>query len=242
MDSYSSSRVSFPRPRQQLVQAVSGVSFHHFLEDILEIGVGFDSVQLAGFDQGSDRRPALAAGSGACEQMVLSAQGRRTYGALNGVAIEFDPAILDKAQKIRPAAQRVPDRVRQVATISGGSKLLLEPDFHCCEHRHGFGTADRSTLIGRLPGDPLLDHIKLTDSPQRLVRDGALGGLGDGLKFSPGMASACGEQHTLSAGQALKARVTIHLQYPREPGQMLGRMLGLSTRLEQIEGRGRPAR
>lgn len=60
-----------PVPRQQLVESVVRMAVDHPLENVAQIGVGFDLVEPAGLDQRADRRPARAAAVAAREQMVL---------------------------------------------------------------------------------------------------------------------------------------------------------------------------
>jgi hypothetical protein len=58
----------FPGPRQQRVEAVDGISVDHSGEHVSEIGVGFDAVQLAGFDQRADDCPAIPTAVAAGEE------------------------------------------------------------------------------------------------------------------------------------------------------------------------------
>ena len=45
-----------PGPRQELVEAIDGMSIDHALEHVDEVGVRLDAVELGGFDQGADDR------------------------------------------------------------------------------------------------------------------------------------------------------------------------------------------
>ena len=57
------------------------------LERRLEPGVGFDSVQLAGRDEGSQARPRTAAFVMTCEERVLARQGQRPDLVFNEVGV-----------------------------------------------------------------------------------------------------------------------------------------------------------
>jgi hypothetical protein len=64
----------FPGPRQQLVETVDGLSIDHAREHVLQVGVRFDAVEFAGFDQRTDDCPTISTAVTACEQVVLAAQ------------------------------------------------------------------------------------------------------------------------------------------------------------------------
>ena len=69
----------FPCPRQEIAETVRGVAIGHSLQDIGEVGVGFDAIQLRGFDQRAEDGPAPGAAIAAGEQMVLAAKGHRPF-------------------------------------------------------------------------------------------------------------------------------------------------------------------
>src|SRR3712207_7297658 len=63
-------------------------------EQLGEVALRVDAVELAGFHQrghGRPARPALVAGR---EEFVFSAQHQRPDGALDGVGVEFDAAVV----------------------------------------------------------------------------------------------------------------------------------------------------
>jgi len=88
VDSHRSSRVSFPRPRQELGDTIGWVAINHAPEHVFEVGVGFDVIQLARFDERADRRPACAAAVGSGEEMVLAAKSNGADRALDGIRIK----------------------------------------------------------------------------------------------------------------------------------------------------------
>ena len=47
---------ALPAPRQQLAQAVDRMSADHPGKHILQVGVRFDAVELAGLDEGAEHR------------------------------------------------------------------------------------------------------------------------------------------------------------------------------------------
>jgi hypothetical protein len=62
----------FPNPRQEFVETVDRMSFDHPLQDVAQIGIGFDVVELAGFDQRTDDRPPVTATVASGKEMVLA--------------------------------------------------------------------------------------------------------------------------------------------------------------------------
>jgi hypothetical protein len=66
--------LGFPRPRQQFVETVYGVSVDHTRERIAQVGVGLNVIQLAGFDQRTQYGPSIAAAGAAREEMIFSFQ------------------------------------------------------------------------------------------------------------------------------------------------------------------------
>ena len=61
----------FPGPRQQFIEAVDGMPVDHAREHIAQVGVGFDAVEFAGFDQRTDDRPPVTATVASGKEMVL---------------------------------------------------------------------------------------------------------------------------------------------------------------------------
>jgi hypothetical protein len=79
---------------QQLGDPVDGV-VGDAAEEIAQIGLGIEAVQLGGLDEGVDSRGPFAAGIGACEHVILAAEGERPDSALGGVAADLQaPAIV----------------------------------------------------------------------------------------------------------------------------------------------------
>ncbi len=64
----------FPDPRQQFVETVDGMSVDHAREHVVQVSVGFDAVEFAGFDQRTDDYPTISAAVVACKQVVLATE------------------------------------------------------------------------------------------------------------------------------------------------------------------------
>ena len=100
---------------QELVDPRCGVTIGKAGERRGHPGVRVDAGEFAVLDQRGDHRPVVTALVGACEQGVLSIEGERTDGALDGVVVEVDAAIVEEAGQAVPARKRVADRLAETA-------------------------------------------------------------------------------------------------------------------------------
>jgi len=78
-------------------------------EEIGEIGLRIDAIHLAGLGDGVDAGGALAAGVGAAEEIVLSAQNRRLHRALSGIVRHLQAPIGQIAFECRPSREAIAD-------------------------------------------------------------------------------------------------------------------------------------
>ena len=101
--------------RQELVDPRSGVTIGETGERRGQPCVRVGAGELAVLDERGDHRPVIAALVGAGEQGVLAVEGKRTDGALDGVVVEIDAAIVEKADQAVPAGQRLADRLAETA-------------------------------------------------------------------------------------------------------------------------------
>lgn len=96
-------------------------------KDICQIPERIDVVQLAGLDQGRDGGPMLGASVGTREQRVLPAERDRADGALDGVVVEFDAAVIDEARQALPARQGVADGRGKLAFLADQAEFCAQP-------------------------------------------------------------------------------------------------------------------
>src|SRR6202035_937531 len=92
-----------PVPRQKFVEAAGGMTVGHALQDVSEPGKGLDVVELCGGNEGADGCPSDTATIGAREQMVFAPKRDRPDGALDGVIVELDAAVMEEAAEGGPA-------------------------------------------------------------------------------------------------------------------------------------------
>lgn len=72
-------------------------------QNVPEIGLGIEAVELGALDQGVDDGGALAAGVGAGEEPVLTADGERPDRAFGGIVVDLQIAMVGIAGERGPA-------------------------------------------------------------------------------------------------------------------------------------------
>src|ERR1700756_1715273 len=174
----SLSLCGLPGPGQQRAQLVGfGPGRNDTLEDIAQIGEGLDAIELGRLDQRGDDGPAFGALIGAGEEVVLGAELDWSDGALDGVGVDFDPAVLEEEAEPLPVAQCIADRVGEGGFGRDARELLLQPCLHGLDQRPALGWAGPGALMGRAAVDARLDLVEFGDPPQRLGGDRGAGGV-----------------------------------------------------------------
>lgn len=79
------------------------------------------------FHEGRDHGPVLGAAVGTGEQSVLAGHGERPDGALDGVGVNLDAAVIEEEAQARPACQEVAERVGQLALLADEGEPLAKP-------------------------------------------------------------------------------------------------------------------
>jgi len=64
-------------------------------ERVSESGLGIDTVELGGFDEGVGDRRRLSAALGALKEVVLPADRHTAYGSIGGVVVELQDAVIE---------------------------------------------------------------------------------------------------------------------------------------------------
>ena len=78
-----------------------------------QIGLRIDGIELGGLDEGRQNRLVLGPAVGSGEQGVLAVQRQRPDGALDGVVVDLDPAVVEEQGEPLPAGERIADRLGQ---------------------------------------------------------------------------------------------------------------------------------
>jgi hypothetical protein len=82
--------------RHELIDTSGWMAFGNGLQCSLEIGVWLDAVELTGFNERCDARPSSAAFVVAREQRIFAVKGDGSNGALDGVAVHLDDAVIEE--------------------------------------------------------------------------------------------------------------------------------------------------
>jgi hypothetical protein len=118
---------SLPIPRQKLadplVRLVGDARQH-----VREPGLRIDAVQLAGLDQGVDRRRPLPTAIRAGEGPVAPANGDAAQRPLGRVVAQADPSILEEPGECLPVVESDRQTVERSSAGSSATKAPREPD------------------------------------------------------------------------------------------------------------------
>lgn len=120
------SAVGLPVPRQEVIEAPSGVAGDAG-EDIGQPGLGIDVVELGGLDQRVDHRGSLAAAIRAAEQPGLPAKWHAAQRTFGGIVGEADSAVVEEADEGVPAAQHVVYGFGQIVVARELGELSGQP-------------------------------------------------------------------------------------------------------------------
>jgi hypothetical protein len=178
-------------------------------EDVGQVGVRVEVVELAGLDQGGDDGPVLAATVGTGEQGVLAVQRDRADGALDGVGVELDAAVVEEAGEPVPELEGVADRLGEAGLAGQPTELGLEPGTKVLDQRPRAGLALGVAGLWITAADLRLDGVEGGDPAQRLLGDRRVAGLGDLVELAPGMRPA---ERQGRAGQAPVGGIAVDLQ------------------------------
>jgi hypothetical protein len=140
-------------------------------EDVGQIRERIDVVQLAGLYQGRDGGPMLGASVGTREQRVLPVERDRADGALDGVVVELDAAIVDEARQALPARQGIADGRSKLAFLADQAEFCAQPWLDRVGQGTAFQGSDRSALLGTSAPDIFLDGVEPGNPLERFAGD-----------------------------------------------------------------------
>lgn len=227
----------FPCPRQEFVETVGGVSVDHALKDVGEVCVRLDVIELRGFDQRTQDRPAITSAVAAREEMVLAAESHGTNGALDGVGVELYAAIVEEADQSLPARWRVADGLGERASAGEVRKLCLQPCAQIGDHWLRSSPPRRKPVGWRLSADFRLDGIQAANTAQRFFRDRRSRRFLDVMELAPCVRPA-GSQNDVALAVSC-SNIAIDMQHALEVLEMGQWTLGLTIRREHVDCRRR---
>lgn len=216
----------FPRPWQEFIEPVDGMTVHHALKNVGDIGVGLDVVELGGLDQRADDGPAVPATVAAGEQMVLAPESDGTDRAFDRIGVEFDAPVMQEPGQGLPTGERIADRLGERAASGDLRELGLQPGAQFGHERAGVLPTRGKPIGRRLPADLRLDGIEFADPAQRIGGNRRSGGLRNVIELAPGVRPARGENDIAFARQLLEAGIATDVLHVGEVLKMCHRALG----------------
>jgi hypothetical protein len=103
------------------------MSVDHPREHGAKVSVGLDAVQLAGFDQRTEDRPAYSAAVAPGKEVVLAPERHGADRAFDRIGVELDAAILQEACQPIPSRERVAHRFGELGATGQQRELRLHP-------------------------------------------------------------------------------------------------------------------
>src|SRR5690606_28316208 len=144
-------------------------------------------------------------------------------GALDGVGVDLDAAVIEEAAQAFPVAQTVADRFGQRRASRQPSQLFVEPRLQRLDQWPRSRLPPSTARVGRLAADLGLDSIQRADTLQRVAGDRRVPTLGDVVEAAPEVRPAQGEgERTAGAygiGERAVGGIAIDLQDTGEAGE-----------------------
>ena len=137
----------------------------------------------------------------ACEQSIFPVERDGADGALDGVVVEFDAAIVDEARQAFPAQQDVADGFGEFALLTDKTKFCPQPGFEGIDEGTAFLLPDGATFVGAAAPDVLLDGIEPGDMFERFAGNRRWPGSGEFVEVTPDMRSAEGKPDITASGR-----------------------------------------
>lgn len=130
-----------PVPGQELVEAVDFVIVDAG-QDIGQVGFGVVVGEFGTFDEREDVGEVFAAGMGACEEPVASADGQWPDGSFGGVVVDGDSGFVEEQGEGMPSEETVSNGLGEVRFAGDLGELLFEPGIESFGQWGALGLAD----------------------------------------------------------------------------------------------------
>ena len=170
----------------------------------------------------------LGAAVRTCEQCIFPVERDGADGALDGVVVEFDAAIVDEARQAFPARQGVTDGLGELALLADQAEFCTQPRLKGIDSRPAFLLANGATLVGTASTDVFVDGIERGDMFERFAGNRRRSGDGEFLEVTPYMRPAERQPGVAALGQLAVAGIAVDLQDALEAIEMGDRPLGFA--------------
>ncbi len=179
-------------------------------------------------------------------RLFFSAQDHWADRTFDGVGVEVNAAIVEKAYQSIPVVQRIVDRVRGGAAGRQFRQLRLEPPTQVFDERPTLSLAHHPPGIRGVAANARLDLVECRDAPERLGGDRRGVGLGKVVEAAPHMAPAENQRHllliTYGTSELLVSRIAVALQDAAIAAeQRVGVDMSATRRVAVDDGRRRAA-
>src|SRR5258708_30437117 len=111
----------------------------------------------------------LGAAIRTCEQCIFPVERDGADGALDGVVVEFDAAIVDEARQAFPARQGVTDGLGELALLADQPEFCTQPRLKGIDSRPALLLANAATPVGTAATAVFVAVIERRDLFQRLA-------------------------------------------------------------------------
>src|ERR1700722_14302744 len=154
----------------------------------------------------------LGTSVGTREQRVFPAERDRADGALDGVVVEFDAAVIDKARQAFPARQSVSDGLGKLAFLADQTEFCTQPWLKSVDQGTAFLGSDRSALLGTSAPDIFLNRVEPGNPFERFAGDRCRTRDGELIEPAPNVRPAECKADIASVGELAIAGITVDLQ------------------------------
>src|SRR5450756_668637 len=152
------------------------------------------------------------------EQSVFAVERDWADGALDGVVVEFDAAIVDEPRQPFPARQGIADGIGELALLTDQTKFCPQPRLKRVNQRMGFLLPDNAALVGAAATDVFLDGIDSRNVGERFARDRRRTWGSEFVKVAAYMRPAERKPDVAPLGELAVAGIAIDLQDALEAG------------------------
>jgi hypothetical protein len=98
--------------------------------------------------------------------MILPAKPNRPHGSLDGVVVDLDPAVFEKARQPVPMGKRIADCPGEAGFLRDLHEPRVEPEFELFDEWLRLGLPGSETLACRLTADAVFDFVECANAAQ----------------------------------------------------------------------------
>ena len=140
----------------------------YFGDDIGDIGLRFDAVEFAGFDDRVDGSGAFTACFGSSEQPVFAADGDGAHRALGDIVVDLGAAVVDVAGERIPSLAAISQRLGHSRFGRQAAQGIVDGRAQFIDFGFAMFLSVLPPDIGRLPANLGLYPVKRCDPVQQL--------------------------------------------------------------------------